>query len=211
MKDGPPISEAVSFLSRFAPQELSRLRAELPKEIQPLLIDGGLAGSVSTSLKARAQVQLAALKAVKERMSKCIVDAEYRLKWAKRIRLVGDIAAVLGSSSVLAGSASGGSPTSSSNITIIAGGIVALVGALSGVLSEYAIRLPDTGGSLFAIYRDLSVARFEAEMLIGEIDILLTVSDSEDVETRLTENIGAANALCRKVHESFPLVLQNSD
>src|SRR5205814_2285722 len=100
MKDStntPSISEAVSLLSIFAPQRLSELKRDLPTEIHPLLIPGGLAGPLPVTLKSRATVQRAALDQVLRRISSAITSAERRLKLAKRVRLIGDVAAVLGS------------------------------------------------------------------------------------------------------------------
>jgi len=95
---------------------------------------------------------------------------------------------------------------------IVISGIVALLGALAGVLSEYAIRLPEGGGgSLFEVYSGLGEARFEAETLSGEIGVLMSGEESEDVEKSLIDAIGAANLLCRKVQKSFAQILQAAD
>lgn len=202
----PPISEAVSLLNIVAPAELFRLKQELPSEIHPLLIPGGLAGSIATTLKARAAVQIAALKQITERIKIAAQSSERRLRISKRVRLVGDVAAVLGSSSVLAGTSSESAP----GWVVLTGGIIALVGALSGVLSDYSTRLAaGSGGSLFEIYSALSEARFEADSLQTEIKLLLKAAAQEDVEERLSAAIGEANALCRKVQKVFPHILQS--
>jgi hypothetical protein len=113
-------------------------------------------------------------------------------------------------SSVLVGSTSSHSHGAQSYGAILIGGIVALVGALSGVLSDYAIRLPESNGSLFQVYSGLGEARFEAENLLAEIEILLSASGSKDVESKLAEDVGAANALCRKVQGLFSKTLESA-
>jgi hypothetical protein len=157
-------------------------------------------------------VQLAALKQITGRISKAITAAEARLKTAKRVRLAGDIAAVLGSSSVLAGSAKPAAIAGSHpSAAIAASAAIALLGALAGVLSEYAVRLPSPGGgSLFEIYSSLGEARFEAENLTVEIETLLSAQESDDVAKPLGIAVGAANTLCRKVQKSLSQILENA-
>lgn len=208
----PPIAEAVGFLSEHAPEELQRLKSVLPDEMQQLLVRGGLAGPVPATLKSRATVQLAALRQIRTKISKSVVGAEKRLRLARRTRLIGDIAAVLGSSSVLAGNAGAVAGEGlNPKIAIAVSGIVALLGALAGVLSDYATRLPEGGGgSLFEVYSSLGEARYEAEVLIGEIEALVAAQNEEDVDAPLQERIGEANALCRKMQKSFAQTLKIS-
>jgi hypothetical protein len=204
-----PIAEAVSLLNKVAPHELERLRNELPADMAPFLSGAGVAGPLPANLRARATVQLAALAQIIERIKSAIRKAEGRLKISRRIRLAGDVCAIVGSSSVLVG-ASGGTQSAPSSLTVMVSGCVALLGALAGALSEYALKLPDGGASLFEIYAGLGEAQYEAEQLAGGIHELIALDSSEESREMLEKLVGEANVLCRKMQKSFALVLHTS-
>lgn len=206
MKGGPPISEAVWLLSKFAPSKLELLGRDMPPEIQPLLDPGGLA-EISTGdplLLARAKIAKEALDQIAVQCDSGLQSAENRLRVSRSVRLVGEIAAVVGSASVL-GSASSETPG-----LLIPSGIVALIGSLSSAISEFALRLPQEGStSLFDTYAKLGEARFQATQLAKEIAIFLPLPQlNEPQQNELATLIGRANELCRDAVKLLTLLLR---
>jgi hypothetical protein len=197
----PPINEAVGFLAKFAPDSLNELRKKLPAEIRPLLSPGGLAGRSDKLLLARAEVAKAALAEIASRCQEGIALAERRLKLSRRIRLLGEIAAVLGSASVVT------TALATPGSWIILSGTVALVGSLATVIAEYAVKLPQDKLSLFETYAWLVEARFEAVQMAKEIAVLIDAGAANRHEAALTELIGKGNVLCREAHRRLASLL----
>jgi hypothetical protein len=205
-ESAPPINEAVGFLGRFAPHSLDQLRRALPPEMGSLLSVGGLAGPTDALLVSRAEVARVALTEVIARCQTGIASAERRLKLSRRIRLVGELAAVLGSASVVT-TASAVSPT-----WTVASGVVALIGALAAVVAEYAVKLPqENNSSLFETYAWLIEARFDAKQIAGEIDLLIHAGASNEHDAELVNLVGKSNTLCREAHRRLAFLLSQSE
>ncbi len=193
----PPINEAVNLLARFDPAALERLRQQLPEGIRPLLKPGGIAGRADPLLVARAQVCLEALKVAVGRCDAAIPVARGRLAMARRLRLVGGLAGVLGSSSVLV--------TLAANQPVggYVGGGVALLGSLTSFLSDFLTRLEATEGgasrTLFEVYAGLLEKRDDGDQLRAEIDAYLAQKATEERDRLVADLIGPANKICAEI------------
>jgi hypothetical protein len=198
----PPIHEAVNLLDRFEPAALAQLRQRLPADVQPLLRPGGTAGKVDLLLVARAEVCLAALQVASARCAEAIGVAAGRLRLARTLRLVGGVAATLGSSSVLV------SATAEVAVGLYLSGVVALVSSLTSLLADYLTRL-ECGASrtLFAVYADLVEKRYKAERLRGELTAHLSLKVTRDREQAVADLIRAANEVCLQVNGLVAVLL----
>jgi hypothetical protein len=134
--NAPPINEAVNFLNKFSPAALEKLKETLPPEIRPLLKPGGLAGRTDPLLEPRVRVCLEALGEVIPRCDEGIRVSGARLRRARKMSLAAGIAAMVGSSSVLATLA-----VQSVVLTAISG-MIALAGSVLALVADFTTR-PD--------------------------------------------------------------------
>jgi hypothetical protein len=199
----PPINEAVNLLSKFDPGALERLRAGLPTEVRPLLRPGGLAGVVAADLIPLAQVPLKALKTACDWCDQAIHTTASRLKRARLFRLVGGLAAAGGSASSVIVTITAWPP-----IGVYVGGVVALVGSLASLLSDYWTRL-ESGGSrtLFEVYADLVDKRYQAKRLSEELTTLLGLEATPEREQAIKDRMGQANAILYEVNKLEAVLL----
>lgn len=206
MKFGPPINEAVNLLARYAPGRLTSLREEVPSEMLPLLEPGGLAGESSDSLVpylARSQIE--ALEEAVDLSNRVIRVAEKRLRASRRFRLGGEIAALVGSASVLS------SVPAQAWILALISGVIGLAGSLSTLVAEYYVRLSFEGqSSLYEVYTALMNARYKAKGLLPELCILLEINRDQSHTDRLSTLIGESNAVCEEINRLRSRMLEVS-
>jgi hypothetical protein len=192
----PRINEAVNFLSKFNETSLNQLRGSLPAEIQPLLKPGGVAGETDPLLGPRARVCVAALTEAIARCDGAVNVTGTRLRWARRLGLAAGVAAMVGSSSVLA------TVAAQSMLLTIVCGLIALAGSVLTFVADFTTR-PDQGGkrTVFDIYMQLSQNRHRAEQLRGELSAHLEVGVTPKSEPEVSRLIGESNALCLSMIE----------
>lgn len=200
--NAPPINEAVNFLFKFNPASLEKLKQTLPPEIQPLLKPGGLLGRTDPLLDPRTRICLTALEEVIPRCDEGIQVGGTRLRRARRMSLTAGIAAMVGSSSVLATLVA-----QSIILTAVSGGI-ALAGSVLAFVADFTTR-PDHGSkkTVFDSYMELSRCRYRAEQLRGELSVHLDVGITQKREDTVVQLIGEANALCVNVDELRAILL----
>jgi hypothetical protein len=199
--NAPPINEAVNFLHKFSPASLEKLKQTLPAEILPLLKAGGLAGRTDPLLEPRARVCLAALEEVMPRCDEGIKASGARLRRARRLSLAAGVAAMVGSSSVLATLGAGSNVLGAgTNILAAVSGVIALVGSVLAFVAEFTTR-PDHEAkkTVFDTYMLLSRSRYRAEQLRGELSTHIDAGISAKREDAVAGLIGEANALCLNV------------
>jgi hypothetical protein len=200
--NAPPINEAVNFLYKFSPAALEKLKQTLPPEMHPLLKPGGLAGKTDPLLEPRTRVCLTALGEVIPRCEEGIQVSGTRLRRARRMSLAAGIAAMVGSSSVLATLAA------QSIVLTAVSGAIALAGSVLAFVADFIIR-PDHEAkkTIFDTYMQLSRSRYRAEQLRGELAVHLEAGITQKREDAVVRLIGEANALCLSVNELRPTLL----
>ena len=194
--NAPPINEAVNFLHKFSPASLETLKASLPAEIHPLLKPGGLAGRTDPLLVPRIRICLAAIEEVIPRCEEGVRASGTRLRRARRMSLAAGIAAMVGSSSVLATLAA------QSVVLTAVSGVIALAGSVLAFVADFTTR-PDHEAkkTVFDTFMQLSRSRYRAEQLRGELTVHLEVGIASKREEAVAQLIGEANALCLGVDE----------
>jgi hypothetical protein len=200
----PPINEIVGLLGKFEPNALEKLKAVVARDIHPLLIPGGLMGAKGAFIRSRSLVAQKALEELQPLCTRGIEVAEKRLVWSKRLRLAGEIVAILGSASVIGSLAKAGE--SSKAIALISGG-VALVGSFLSLFSTYFTRLQDEKKSLFEIYVGLVELRLEASQLLQDLNGYLNAGEEGDYDAELTDVVAKANGISKRAYMLLPELL----
>jgi hypothetical protein len=194
--NAPPINEAVNFLHKFSPSAIDELKQSLPPEFQPLLKPGGLAGRADPLLEPRAKVCLAALKEVILRCDQGVKAGGLRLKRARRMSLAAGIAAMVGSSSVLATLAA------KLMILTLVSGVIALAGSVLAFVADFTTRLdPEAKKTVFDTYMQLSRSRFRAIQLSGELSVYVDAGITQKREEAVMTLVGESNQLCLTVDQ----------
>jgi hypothetical protein len=126
-----------------------------------------------------------------DRTDKALREVVARLRRARRFALAAGVAAMVGSSSVLA------TVAAKSMVLTSVSGLIALAGSVLAFVADFTTR-PEQGGkrTLFDIYTQLSQSRYRAEQLRGELSAHIEVGITPKRAPDVSRLIGEANALC---------------
>jgi hypothetical protein len=197
MKDkATPISEAVNFLNRIAPDRLLQLREVMPEALRPELQPGGVLGVERPSLlQARCDVMIEALQQMVLAGRRAITQCSANLRTARNWRFASEIVSTVSSASVVT------CLSLSKGVLAMVSGVLALVGSFAVLFADHAIKLP-TGGndSLYTVYTKLMDIVYAAEATERELRVLRNLGDEERDKARLESLVTEANRLCEQIN-----------
>jgi hypothetical protein len=198
-----PVNESVNLLSSHDGAKLASLRDALgqsfPEQretLELLLRSGELQGEADDPLLLpRAKVSLAALETAARMCDTSLAVAGRRLRLARNARLVSEVAAAVGSASVL------GTLSASWQGGAVISGVVALLGSFGALAAKFLTETRDDArGTMSERFSRLIELRYEARRVHAELAVHLeNVAHSIDAAT-IAQLVGDANALAREIN-----------
>ncbi len=191
------INEAIFTLSHFFPEILTKFKVNHP-EISDELIVGKPCGEEekkqsNNQLYSKAKLICEALRFSSSKAKEGLSNVKSSLIKARRIRIIGQVMVLLGSSTILA------SIVTDQNEIEIASGIITFLAAVSSIFAEYFEKplLPNSG-NLYDEFQKLGCLIFESELNANEISILIELNSKE---TDIVKAIRKGNEQCRKMNQ----------
>jgi hypothetical protein len=192
--DAPPIDEIVNLLDKLAPEELIAFRERLPPDMRPLFVPGGIAGKADQPLNESAELAARTLRTLVKQCDRWADAVGQRLRHARRLHMVGDVMAVVGSSSVL------GTIAASLSVGVYVSGFVALLGSVTSLIADHVAKLPEGGpSSMFNVYSQLTGGRHRAKQLLDALNSHLRTGIPKGGHDEVTGLIGQSNELSKEL------------
>lgn len=195
-----PVNEIVGLLHNYSPESLSKLKQNYP-QFEELLTPGIRMGSKDKQQK-ELQKFLASvsLQGMKEAVSLCdrvIPTVKKRLILANKIKLLSQVAAVIGGASIF--TLLSQSETYATTAKYISACIV-LVGTLMPVIAQYTEGGFFQGGEVLPkAYEELVNCRLEASQLLPQIEFCINANLLDSISDLTSKS----NVLSKKVKETI--------
>ncbi len=195
------INEAVALLENIAPEFLEEYKIQ-NHNIASFLEGGLLAGdtpALDAFLYEKAQFMITTLEQTALMCKKGLSTAVKKLKFSKKVTLIGQVATILGSSSVIGAIGIGEEKMA------ICAGILALIGSISTLLSDYKEALIcRKSGNIHDLYDELVNAQYEVIILSN--DLKSAIKFDKD-EKNVSDLISKSNTLCRMINKNVMQII----
>ena len=190
----PPVHDLVGFLAEFAPEPLARLQGLSPDD--PALRPGRTLGALSTPLRIRLDVALAALQAMARQADRLAQRQGQRLRHSHRWEFIAQFVALVGSGSVLGAVLGDGSDRLK-----LAGAVLGLLGCAAALGVKFMRRdLAGAENGLAAQHRELTLAGGSAVELATRLLPYQQSGDDLDATPALNRLIADANTLAGRLY-----------